>query len=141
MHNSSKGAAKLASTIQKRMNSVANRNAQKNLYVENGTIMAGNKLRLDSMPEVAISPNEYFVCESLVSAEYSSLEYQADSISCTINYPMSSQNAQISYSGGDLGECIVKRKDPLKKGDRVLVAWTHTGEPVVIDRIIRANKV
>ena len=30
--------------------------------------------------------------------------------------------------------------DPLKKDDRVLVIWTNTGEPVVIDKIVTADK-
>lgn len=30
--------------------------------------------------------------------------------------------------------------DPLKKDDRVLVVWTDTGEPVVIDKIVSADK-
>ena len=31
--------------------------------------------------------------------------------------------------------------DPLKKDDRVLVVWTDTGEPVVIDKIVSADKL
>ena len=29
---------------------------------------------------------------------------------------------------------------PIKPGDQVLVAWTFDGEPVVIDRILRADR-
>ena len=35
----------------------------------------------------------------------------------------------------------ISETEPLKKGDRVLVVWTNIGEPVVIDKIVRADKL
>lgn len=42
----------------------------------------------------------------------------------------------------DYSVCItIQNEDnPLKEGERVLVVWTMDGEPVVVDRIMEANK-
>ena len=41
----------------------------------------------------------------------------------------------------DYSVCVtIQNESPLKVGDRVLILWTNDGEPVVIDKIIEADK-
>lgn len=88
--NSSKGASKLASVIQGRMNKVSNRLL--NVTAEMGVILSGNKLKLDSLPDDVLTPNDYGVCSTY--------------------------------------------KESMKRGDRVLVIWTNTEEPIIVDKIV-----
>ena len=97
MSNTSKGAARLANVLQKRINAVSKR-AASGINAELGTITAGKKLRVDSLPDVAIDDDDYYVCKTISDTK------------------------------------------PLKNGDRVLVTWTHLGEAIVIDKIVKANK-
>lgn len=92
MSNSKKGAYKLASVLQKRMNSVSGRNIS--ISAEMGVILPGNKLKLDSLPEEVLDADDYSICRSTEATS----------------------------------------------GDRVLVVWTWDGEPIVVDKIIRADK-
>lgn len=59
----SKGSAKLAAVLQKRMKSVSNYDS--NVNAELGTISTGLGLKLDSLPGVTIQSKEYYVCQSL----------------------------------------------------------------------------
>lgn len=90
--NSNKGAAMLASILQKRMKEVSKREI--GVTIETGEIMAGKKLKLSSLPNEILDKDDYSICTST----------------------------------------------KISKGDQVLVVWTFDGEPVVIDKILRADK-
>lgn len=108
MSNSKKGAYKLADVLQKRMNEVSGRNIS--VSSELGTIVQGDKLKLDSLPDVVLNSDDYSVCEK------SMIEVVQDIKS--------------------IEPLKVEKTKKLKTGDRVLVIWTGTGEPVVVDRLI-----
>lgn len=95
--NSSKGAAKLASVLQRRMEQVIGGNSS--IPVDRGEIMGGKKLKLYSIPDAILDKDDYSVCATIQSTS------------------------------------------ELKAGDQVLVVWTFDGEPVVIDKIIEADKL
>lgn len=96
MSNSSKGAHKLASVLQKRTKSIYGR--ETSVSAEMGLILSGGRLRIDSIPDAVIDESDYSVCQTISGTE------------------------------------------KLKSGDRVLVIWSFDGEPVVIDKIIQADK-
>ena len=58
--NSSRGAAKLASVLQSRMSKVSKRLSY--VTAEMGVIIGGNKLKVDSIPDDTLSPDDYGVC-------------------------------------------------------------------------------
>lgn len=62
-NNSSKGAAKLASVLQSRMNKVSGRNVS--LTAELGSIIAWKKLIVDSLPDVTLDEDDYCVCQTI----------------------------------------------------------------------------
>lgn len=95
--NSSKGAARLASVLQRRMEQVIDGNSS--IPVDRGEIMGGKKLKLYSIPDAILDKDDYSVCATIQSTS------------------------------------------ELKAGDRVLVVWTFDGEPVVIDKIVEADKL
>lgn len=95
--NNSKGAAKLASVIQRRMEQVIG--GKSSVSVDRGEIMDGNKMRLYSIPDAILDKDDYSVCLTIQSMSR------------------------------------------LKAGDQVLVLWTFDGEPVVIDKIVEADKL
>lgn len=109
----SKGSAKLAAVLQKRMKSVSNYGS--NVNAELATISSGLGLKLDSLPGVTISSGEYFVCQSFknVTSYLKSNVAGAENIDTNI----------------------------LKPGDRVLVIWTFDGEIVVVDKILKASSL
>lgn len=96
MSNSSKGASKLASVLQRRMNQTIR--GETGIVAERGEIVSGRKLKLYSIPDAILDRDDYSVCVT------------------------------------------IENESPLKAGDRVLILWTNDGEPVVIDKIIEANK-
>lgn len=95
--NSGKGAAKLASVLQSRMIEVMR--GQSPLSVDRGELLPGNKLKIYTIPDAILEPDDYSVCYTI-------------------------------HSTGDL-----------KAGDQVLVVWTFDGEPVVVDKIVEADKL
>lgn len=64
---SSKGASKLASVLQSRMNQMNQRNST--VSVELGAILTGKKLKVDSLPEEVLDKDDYSVCETIVNTE------------------------------------------------------------------------
>lgn len=58
--NSSKGASKLASVLQKRMAQVVN--GRTSVIAEKGEIVAGRKLKLFSIPDAILDRDDYSVC-------------------------------------------------------------------------------
>lgn len=95
--NSSKGAARLASVLQRRMEQVIGGNSS--VAVDRGEIMGGKKLKLYSIPDAILDKDDYSVCAT------------------------------------------IQTTSELKAGDCVLVVWTFDGEPVVIDKIVEADKL
>lgn len=57
----SKGSAKLAAVLQKRMKNISN--YVTSVSAELGTITTGFGLKVDSLPNVTIKKSEYFVCK------------------------------------------------------------------------------
>lgn len=116
--NSSKGASKLASVLQGRMNKVSNRSAI--VSSEMGVILDGKKLKVDSLPDDVLMPDDYSVGSNIYCLKH---------YDCVHLYP---------------DGCPVKEKEcpdsclknGLHKGDRVLVIWTNDGEPIIVDRIV-----
>lgn len=109
--NSSKGAAKLASVLQGRMNKVSNRSAI--VAAEMGVILDGNKLKVDSIPDNVLMPDDYSVGSNLYCLQHYGCIH-AEGEKCP-------------------SKCL---KNGLHKGDRVLVIWTNDGEPIIVDRIV-----
>lgn len=97
MSNSTKGASKLASVLQERMKKMVDRS--QGIIIERGEIIHDNKVRLYSIPDAVLDPDDYSVCAT------------------------------------------VYKVSPLKEGETVLIVWTHDGEPIVLDRIVEADKL
>lgn len=62
-NNQSKGANKLAVVLQKRMKAVSKGGVS--VSSELGTILAGNKLKLDSLPDAVLDDDDYLVCQTI----------------------------------------------------------------------------
>lgn len=61
---SSNGSSKLASVLQKRMKNVMARTLTVN--AEMGSIVTGRNLKIDSLPEFNIPPDNYYVCSRYI---------------------------------------------------------------------------
>ena len=109
----SKGSAKLAAVLQKRMKSVSKYDS--NVNSELGTITSGLGLKIDSLPGVTIRSGDYFVCQSVKNVT-SFLKSNVEG----------AENIQTAI---------------LSPGDRVLVVWTYDGEIVVVDKILTASSL
>jgi hypothetical protein len=66
-NNSSKGSHRLAVILQKRMKQVSGNSVS--LVAELGTIVSGNKLKIDSIPEAALDSDDYVVCKTIYGTE------------------------------------------------------------------------
>ena len=64
-NNSSRGAAKLASVLQERMNKIYNHLSD--VTAEMGVIIGGNKLKVDSLPDDSLTPDDYGICSGYKS--------------------------------------------------------------------------
>lgn len=62
-NNGSKGAARLASVLQKRMSQIINGGTS--VVAERGEIVAGNKLKLYSIPDAILDKDDYSVCSTI----------------------------------------------------------------------------
>lgn len=63
MKNNSKGAAKLASVLQARMNMVSS--GMSMVAIEKGEILSGGKLKLYSIPDSILDKDDYSVCATV----------------------------------------------------------------------------
>ena len=66
MKNSSKGAAKLASILQKRMEKVVK--GSSSILIDKGEILEKKKLKISSIPDAIIEKNVYLVCAGIKEA-------------------------------------------------------------------------
>lgn len=135
--NSSKGAANLASVLQGRMNKVSNRSAI--VAAEMGVILDGKKLKVDSMPDYALMPDDYSVGSNLYCLHKDCVHIEHLKSHCNYlhSLPGSHVNETINTPSCQFKDCPENcLKNGLHKGDRVLVIWTNDGEPIIVDRIV-----
>lgn len=62
---SEKGKYKLAMAIQKRIQAMGGNNVA--VSSELGTIVDGKKLKVDSLPEEIMDPDDYLICSTVIS--------------------------------------------------------------------------
>lgn len=136
--NSSKGASKLASVLQSRMNNVSNHSRE--VIAEMGVILDGKKLKVDSLPDYVLMPDDYSVCSNIYCLQkYDCIQLEHFKSHCEYlhSLPGSHTYGTVSAPTCQFKDCPESCfKNGLHKGDRVLVIWTNDGEPIIVDRIV-----
>ena len=127
-NNSSKGAAKLASVLQNRMNNVTRKSST--VTAEMGVILAGNKLKVDSLPDFELTPDDYSVCSNV----YCLQKYGCVHIDHMLQHCQYHNCEECESFPADCPkDCL---KNGLHIGDRVLVIWTNDGDPIIVDKVV-----